>query len=227
MSSNHKALKTDLKRNELAIAIEKAFAFVKVNAAVFWALALAVIALGVTLLGLKIYHQVQVNRFNEKWHAVNESLLKEQNLKELIADYPALPAHNLAVFALAEYQLENQKHAEALATLATGLQDQQANILTTVLVLKSVAIYKSQKQFAEAASFLEAQKNQVLPSYLPQANLLKGDLYLLAGDVSKARAVYSELATPALKPDAATEARDVQINKLAKEKLLQLELNTK
>lgn len=227
MSSKHKVLKTVLKRNELAVAVEKAISFVKANSQIFWGLSLAVLALALTLLGLKIYHQRQVQNFNQQWHAVSETLLKEQKLKDLIADYPSLPAHALASFELAQYQMENQKSAEALQTLASGLEGSDSNILTTVLVLQSVAMYKSQKQFGEAVQFLDAQKHKVLPSYLPHADLLKADLALLAGDVAKARLLYTQLSSVAQEGGQSADVSQAQVAKLAKEKLLQLELQTK
>lgn len=226
MSSKHKELKAVLKRNELAVMLDNLFAVIRENLQIFALLAGALVVFVIVLFGFKIYHMQQVKSFNEKFAAVNESLLKEQNLQELIKGYANLPAHDLARIQLAQYQVENQNQKAALQTLSEGLDVNEANILTTVLVLKSVGIYKSQNQFQDAAQFLETHRAQLLPTYLGVADLLKADLYLKSGDESKARLLLTQLSQTLPESTNAVDDNAAQIASQAKEKLLQLELKS-
>lgn len=220
--TKHKDLKPVLKRNELAMALDKIGSFFYANKTLVLGVIVVFGLLGITLLGLQFYRLQLEKQFNQEWQLSSEGLLKEDNLSKLIQKYESIPAHQLARLDLAKYQLENQKTDEAIKTLSSGLTSQPADILTTIVVLKCSQIYASQQKYVEAIDFLTAHRHHILDTYKPFADLAKADLYLKIQDVAKARVLYTQLAESG-NTDESNENGDTVVSK-AKEKILQLEM---
>lgn len=216
-----------LRRNEFAEAVFSTAPFFERNKTI---LILAVVAVLFGVIGLVVVkHQAQahVMEFNTRLAAVAKSPQKVPGYQTVIKDFSDIPGVNLARLKLVDALIENQKTDDAIAVLNEGLKAGGRDVLTTLLLIKELDIYKDKKDYAGALTALQDGRKKILPSYVNTLSMTETDLLLLSGKKDEARKVLMALiaAKPEMPKDgAAAELGDDGSVAAAKEKLLLLDL---
>lgn len=183
-----------LKQNDFALVVNRGSDFMKQYRLPVALLSLLLLLLLVGVPAYRYYHDKQVQELNEKLYEAKKSLKKEQAYQDILKQYTAVPAANLASVELADYYLDHQEVTKAIEAIDTGLKHAAADIVGTVLVLKKFDILKAEKKFKEAAAFLAVSESQVLPTFVPRLRFLSAEALFDAGDKESAKKIYETLA---------------------------------
>jgi predicted negative regulator of RcsB-dependent stress response len=216
-----------LRRNELADVLAQTVPFFERNKTIVIGVIVAVLLGAVGLVFVKHQAQTHVMDFNTRLAAVAKSPQKVLGYQSIIKDFADIPGVNLVRLKLAEALIENQKTDEALAVLSEGVKAGGRDVLTTLLLIKELDIYKTKKDYAGALTALNAGRKNILSAYANTLAITEADLLLLSGKKEDARKILTALTTA--KPEIPKEGADAELGDdgsvaAAKEKLLLLDL---
>lgn len=183
-----------LKSNEFANLAAKLFNIVKENKFFFILGIIVAIALSVSIYGLKYYHLKQVESFSQKFYLAQKSLKKESLYRGLINEYKDLPGSQFVRLKLIDDLLDHNQTQEAQKVIEQGLQNNDKDIFTTLLVLKNINILKEENKYQQAAEYAIKQENKVLSTYYGHYQLIVAELYLLSDNNGDARKIYEKIS---------------------------------
>lgn len=183
-----------LKSNEFINLVAKFFSILKEYKMIVILAGIVLLIIGVTIPALKWYRLKEVQSFNKKLYSAQTSIKKEAAYRGLITDYKNLQASQFARLKLIDDLMDHQQVDEARQVIENGLQGDDRNIFTTLLVLKNINIFKENNKYKEAAAFAKNNENKILETFLGQYQLIYADLLLLDNNRSEARKVYEKLS---------------------------------
>lgn len=215
-----------LKQNELAEALGRLWRFVKNNRNRVVSFLSVIVLLALGVFGLKLYRVHRIESLSEAFFLAKTSLKKETLYRDILTRYGDLPASQMARLNLAQYFVENQQTVEALKILNDGLKSADKTVFSTLVVLKSIDLLKTEKKYGEAAALALENEKMVMDYFLPRLKLIQAGLFLLAGQKDKAKLGYQNLSTmlPTEVDDKNSKDFDPAVVDEAKDQLLLMEL---
>lgn len=216
-----------LKKDEFAEAVKKSGSFFAQNKVFLMVLVGLVIAGFITKKVIDIRQKSYIKDFNTQLFEAEQSVKKQQDYNQILSQYKDIPASQIARLNLVDNFLSKENHAEALKTLDEGLNKHtKTDVFSTLLALKKVGILKSQKQYAEAVTFIKSSSTKIIDSFKPYYTLLQADLLALAGNNAEAKQIYQQLiTTKPLESEKENNAILNQVIQQAKQKVLLLNLS--
>lgn len=213
-----------LKQNDLALLLKQGWQFCKDYK---WPLSFVGILILIFLVAWPCYRLYQKNRaedFSIAFYSAQTSDDKEKNYLDLLKNYSRLPSVRLVSLRLADHYFANNQQDKALSVLDDGLKNfSEIDILSTLLVLKTVNFLKKENRFEEIAHKMEGFKKKVLPNFRAKFELLQANLLAATGKNDQAKAVYESLANQNVQSES-DQSFDPFVVKEAKDQLLLLEM---
>lgn len=186
----------------------------------------------------RLLRQRSVDSFNQTFYQTEQMpATKPEDISQkitayrsLLNEYADLPAVGLIHFKLADLLVEQNKTDEALKVLNDALANAKAaDIFSTLLLFKQVALFKTSSRWEEALKAIDAQGSKVLPDFRERLELARAGLLKSAGRKNEAKAIYEKLSVVKIegveKGVNLMDAFDPAVANEAREALLQLELN--
>lgn len=214
-----------LKQNDLALLVKQGWQFCKDYKLPLSLVGILILIFLVALPSYRLYQKNRAEKFSEALYSVQTVQDKEKGYLDLLKTYSDLPAVRLVSLRLADHYLATDQKERVLSALEDGLKNfSETDILSTLLVLKTVNFLKKENRFEEIAQKMEDFKKKVLPNFQAKFELLQANLLAATGKSDQAKAMYESLANQNVQPEL-DQSFDPFVVKEAKDQLLLLEMD--
>lgn len=215
-----------LKRNDFAVFVKSALQFCKDYKGPLILLVIVVLGLLVAVPILDYQKTKKAEGLSESLYLAEKADDKAAAYEKILQDYSGFSGVQLARLQFVDWLIKEKKIAEALVVLDEGLkQTKEADILSTLLLLRKVASHVEQNDNQKAIETIEAFADKAIPSYQDSLKLMKAKFLLASDKVADAKLIYENmLARGQDASDPEKNHMNPQLVKEAKEQLLLIKL---
>jgi len=213
-----------LKQNDFALVLKQGWQFCKDYKLPLSLVGVLILIFLVALPSYRIYQKNRSEKLSMAFYLAQTVENKEKSYHNLLKTYSDLPAVRLVSLRLADHYFAKDQKENAFSVLEDGLKNfSEVDILSTLLVLRTVNFLKKENRFEEIAQRMGDFKTKVLLDFQAKFELLQANLLAATGKEDYAKAIYEALANQEVS-SGLDQSFDPFVVKEAKDQLLLLEM---